>query len=67
MIWKSLQEEWPIEHDAVWIRYTKDGISYHEEVVSENGIIGIECLGIPEWRPLDVPEWLEDIADEKPL
>lgn len=61
MIWKSLLEEWPIEHDTVWLRYTKDGINYIEEVIHERSIHAVKCLGVAEWRSIEPPAWVEDI------
>ncbi len=58
MIWKSLKEEWPYLDDEIWLRWTTDGVTYQEKVLHEKKIDQIECLGIPEWRPLDAPEWM---------
>ena len=60
MIWKSLREEWPYSNDEVWVRYTRNGIDYIEETCSEKMLDRIECLGIPEWRELDAPEWMAE-------
>ena len=58
MQYKSLNEEWPFEHECVWLRYTKDGVNYIEEVVNEINIPKIDSMGIPDWRPIDPPEWI---------
>jgi len=56
MIWKSIKEEWP---------YTKDGVNYIEEIVHEKSLDRIDCLGIPEWRELDAPEWMSEHQKDK--
>ena len=59
MMWKSLREEWPYNDDEVWLRWTTDGVTYHEKTVHEKQIPEVECIGIPEWRSLDPPDWLD--------
>ena len=60
MMYKSLREEWPYHCEVVWLRWTTDGVTYHEEQVSEAKIGEIQALDIPEWRPIDPPEWAEE-------
>lgn len=60
MMYKSVQEEWPYTNDEVWLRWTTDGVTFHEEIVHEDKIGSIDCLGVPEWRPLDAPEWMNE-------
>lgn len=60
MNWKSLREEWPYSNDEVWVRYTTDGVNYNEKIVHEKSLDRFECLGIPEWRELDPPEWMNE-------
>ncbi len=65
MIWKSLKEEWPYQDDEVWVRWTSDGISYQEKTMHEKELDGIHCLGVPEWRALDAPEWMTPLQKDK--
>lgn len=60
MIYRSLREEWPYQHEKVWVRWTEDGVNYREELMGEAQICDINALDIPEWRPLDPPEWAEE-------
>lgn len=60
MIWKSLKEEWPYSNDEVWVRYTTDGVNYQEKLIHEKSLDRFECLGVPEWREVDPPEWMSD-------
>ncbi len=60
MIYKSLSEEWPFECEEVWLRWTTDGVNYREEIVPENKIDAVQCLGIPEWRAIEPPEWMSE-------
>lgn len=65
MIWKSIKEEWPYSNDDVWLRYTRDGVNYIEEIVHEKSLDRFDCLGIPEWRELDPPEWMSEHQKDK--
>lgn len=65
MIWKSLKEEWPYSNDEVWVRYTNDGVNYAEEIVHEKALDGFTCLGVPEWREIDPPEWMSSPQKDK--
>lgn len=61
MRYTSLREEWPLTHESVFLRWTTDGVIYHEQIIKEADISKIECLGIPEWRPTEEPEWLKEV------
>ncbi len=64
MMWKSLKEEWPYTNDEIWLRWTEDGATWREEKVHESKIDAIFCIGVPEWRPLDPPEWMSSAQKE---
>lgn len=65
MIWKSLKEEWPYTNDEIWLKWTADGVTWREEIVHEKNIDSIECIAVPEWRPLDPPEWMTTAQKDK--
>jgi len=65
MIWKSIKEEWPFSNDEVWVRYTRNGRDYIEEIIHEKSLDRFDCLGVPEWREIDPPEWMSDHQKDK--
>lgn len=65
MIWKSLKEEWPYTNDEIWVRWTADGVTYHEEIMHEKAIDRLKTLGVPEWREMEPPEWMTTAQKEK--
>lgn len=60
MMWKSLKEEYPFQNDEFWLKWTEDGVNYKEEIIHESKINTIHSLNVPEWRPLDAPEWMNE-------
>lgn len=64
-MWKSLKEEWPYTNDDIWLKWTTDGVTWQEKIVHEKDIDCIDCVGIPEWRELDPPEWLSEVQREQ--
>jgi hypothetical protein len=65
MIWKSLKEEWPYTNDEIWVKWTTDGLVYHEKVMHEKDLDRLESLDIPEWREMEPPEWMSSEQKDK--
>ena len=64
MIWKSLREDWPYQHDEVWLRWTEDGVTYHEKIVTSQSLDNFKSLDVPEWRELEPPAWMSSQQQE---